>query len=78
MEFAPAFPIIQISTDLILAAMDHTPADAAKIGANTSLASRNGSINSFSNRDTTPAMLNPLVKRDAEPCSANLPCPDKR
>ena len=78
MELAPAFPIIEVSRELILAAINETLNDNTTSGVNKSWGMTVRSAKSFPNRETTPAMINPLVKRDAEPCAANQPCPDER
>ena len=89
MELAPAFPIIEISRELILAAINGTLNGTATSGVytlnhtvtsgkNSSLGMTARSTDNSLFREPTSALINTLVKRDAEPCAANQPCPDER
>lgn len=77
-QFAPAFPIIEVSEDLILAAINHTSLQNTQIEATSALTALPQKVTLLSDRDTTPTMFRSLSMRDAEPCSAGQPCPDER
>ena len=84
LQFAPALPILDISVDHIFAVLEGFSLGSSNSYSNSTSRMHHRESEPFNRRelghaDTTPAMLNPLVKRDgAEPCSAGKPCADDR
>ena len=62
-------PILELSRDFILSAIGDNITQGANPTTNSTLSSGHSS---------NPKTFNALVKRDAEPCAADRPCPDKR
>lgn len=78
LQVAPPVPILDLSRDYILSVIGDNATQPLNSSVNvTSFTGRSSSMVT-SDLDTSPARHNPLVKRDAEPCAADRPCPDKR
>ena len=62
-------PILELSRDFILSAIGDNMTQGANPTTNSTLSAGHSS---------NANMFNALIKRDAEPCAADRPCPDKR
>ena len=77
LELAPAFLIIDVSRDIILAVIIHAFNGTATSEGNVSMRRTSGLTKGLPKRETLSVIMSPLLKRDAEAYATYQSCPNE-